>query len=302
MTEDWKLTVEVPQDAVPAIEAALESLDPDNPPTVASFEVDEKFRLWRCEAYFAGKPDQASVRTALLAAAKQSKFDLPELNFSKIEDRDWVAESQKQLQPIRAARYYVHGSHARDAIPKGLIALEIDAGRAFGTGSHETTRGCLLALDRLARRFTPANVLDVGCGSAILALAAWRTWRCPVTATDIDPVAIEVARDNAKLNDIPLSPPMPGPDTLRLGVGAGLDLPLVRENEPFDLVLANILMKPLCALAPAISGALSQRGRMVLSGLLNHQAPAVLNAYRLRGLKLEQRFVLGQWTTLLMRR
>ncbi len=302
MSGSWKASLDVPMSAVPAIEAALEALDPDDPPAVTSFELDETAQVWHVEIYVPAEPAGQTIENALATVAAASGFVLPELNFAAVEDRDWVAESQRQLVPIRAGRYFVHGSHARDAIPGGLIALEIDAGQAFGTGSHETTHGCLLALDHLARHFTPRNVLDVGCGSGILALAAWRTWRCPVIATDIDPVAVRVARDNAVVNGVPQSPPMPAQNTLRFAVGAGLGLPLVQGSAPFDLVLANILMKPLCMLAPAITGALSPRGFVVLSGLLNDQAPAVLSAYRNRGLKLERRFVRGAWSTLVLRR
>lgn len=300
--EGFKAAFDISLDAMTVIEDAVATLDPADPPVTACFEVDEKARRWHMEVYFNAPPDEDNVRRVISEALKPFDLPAPLVDFVPIEALDWVTESQRQIRPIRAGRYFVHGSHARDAIPLGLIALEIDAGRAFGTGSHETTHGCLMMLDRLARRFTPRNVLDLGCGSGLLALAAWHTWRCPVYATDIDPVAVAVARDNAILNRVPASPPIPGRNTLRLDVATGMQSPLLRSAQPFDLVLANILMKPLCALAPAVVSSLSKRGRVVLSGLLNHQAPAVLNAYRNRGLKLEDKLVQGQWTTLMMSR
>jgi ribosomal protein L11 methyltransferase len=300
--DGWKAEFDTTLDLVPALEGAIEALTPDDPPTFTSFEVDEKARHWKVEVYFATEPNEAALEQAVATAARTLDAAPPELVLAPIESRDWVAESQRQLRPIHAGRFFVHGSHARNAIPEGLIALEIDAGQAFGTGTHETTHGCLLALTNLARRFKPTKILDVGCGSGILALAAWHLWRCPAFATDIDPIAIKVASENAALNGVPVSPPAPDRNTLRLATGAGLNIPLVRQNKPFDLILANILMKPLCALAPEITAALSPRGKIVLSGLLNSQAPAVLNAYRIRGLILEDKIVLGQWTTLVMTR
>jgi len=304
----WKARITTMVDRVPTIENAIEEVFGEaifeEDATIVSFEEDEDRGIWIVEVYWNSEQDPASLRQGLDTLARTSDINADDIALQPLDqewqDRDWVAESQKILQPIHAGRFFVHGSHARDAVPAGVIPIEIDAGQAFGTGSHETTNTCLLAIDRLARTFRPKNVLDVGTGSGILALAAWRTWPGPVVATDIDPVAVRVARLNASINAVPTSPPAAPDRAVQYGVAAGLNTPLIRDNAPFDLIIANILMKPLCMLAPDIVAALSPRGKVILSGLLSSQAPAVFAAYRNRGLKLQERFVLGNWTTLVL--
>ena len=195
--------------------------------------------------------------------------------------------SQQGLEPIRAGRFFVHTPAHRDAVPPGSVAFEIDAGRAFGTGQHETTTGCLLALDALKREGASfANLADIGTGTGLLAFAAMRLWPAArAIASDIDPVAIEVTAENAAINRIPLGRAR---GRLELAVAAGLDHRRLQARAPYDLIIANILAGPLIELAPALAAALAPGGRLILAGLLDHQADRVAAAYRRRGLMLRR--------------
>jgi ribosomal protein L11 methyltransferase len=239
----------------------------------------------------------------------------------RVADEDWVSLSQQGLEPIRAGRFFVHTPAHRDSVPashdpaalppEGLrnaggaphrvIAFEIDAGRAFGTGQHETTTGCLLALDALKREGASfANLADIGTGTGLLAFAAMRLWpTARAIASDIDPVAIEVTAENAAINRIPLGR---APGRLELAVATGLDHRRLQSRAPYDLVIANILAGPLIDLAPALAAALAPGGRLILAGLLDHQADRVAGAYRRRGLRPSRTHKNGDWPTLVMRK
>ncbi|MGE3295638.1 MAG: 50S ribosomal protein L11 methyltransferase, partial [Geminicoccaceae bacterium] len=186
----------------------------------------------------------------------------------------------------------VHGSHARDAVPPGAVAIEIDAGLAFGSGEHATTQACLASLDRLARRRRFRRVLDVGCGSGVLAIAAAKCWPARVLAVDNDPIAVRVARENVALNGVA--------EHVRVELGEGYGHPFVRRLRPFDLVLANILADPLIELAPTLARHLAPAGHAVLSGLLDRQAEAVIAAHRREGLELVDRADQGPWAALVL--
>jgi ribosomal protein L11 methyltransferase len=211
-----------------------------------------------------------------------------------IPDTDWVSETQKALPPVRAGRFTVHGSHDRGRIvSKG--AIEIDAGRAFGTAHHGTTRGCLIALDRLGSEIRPSSVLDLGAGSGILAIAAAKTFsHCPsIAAVDLDPIAIDVARENCRKN---------GAANVRLFVGNGTKPHLAYEAAPCDVVVANILAKPLLKLTPRLRELTRVGGILILSGLLSAQAREILARYRSTGFCLVRRRDLEGWATLTFRR
>jgi ribosomal protein L11 methyltransferase len=212
-----------------------------------------------------------------------------------------VTLSQQGLEPIRAGRFFVHTPAHRGRAPRGAIAFEIDAGRAFGTGQHETTSGCLAALDRLKRQGASfAEVADIGTGTGLLAFAALRLWPAArAIATDIDPVAIEVTAENAAINAVKLGRAR---GQLELAVAAGLDHARLKARAPYDLIVANILAGPLVELAPSLSGALAPGGRLVLAGLLDRQAEAVAAAYRREGLMLAEKVARGEWPTLVMRK
>lgn len=256
---------------------------------VAAFETDDG--LWHVEAYFAHQPDEANVRDLLRLVIGVQADDV---TFSAIGQKDWVKASLDGLKPVRAGRFLVHGSHDRHTVKTNDIAIEIDAALAFGTGHHGTTHGCLLALVEELNRRRPQHVLDVGTGTGILALAAARALRHTVIAGDIDPVAVSVARDNARLNG--------AGNHIRYYAAPGVRHALADRTRQFDLVFANILAKPLRQLAPAIARVLSGSGTLILSGLLSRDVPGVLSAYAAQGLRLKKRTDREGWATLVLRR
>jgi ribosomal protein L11 methyltransferase len=271
----------------------------DEPPVLMTSEADAATpEAWRLDAYFDAEPgaDDIALILSLVPSAKGA-----EPKVERLEEEDWVTLSQAGLEPIRAGRFFVHTPAHRDSAPEGAIAFEIDAGRAFGTGQHETTTGCLLALDRLkATGASFANLVDLGTGTGLLAFAAMRLWPAArAAASDIDPVAIEVAAENAALNRIPLGRAR---GHVELIVAAGMENMRLRTRAPYDLVIANILAGPLVELAPSISAALAPGGRLILAGLLDHQAEKVAAAYRRQGLMAAGRIDRGDWPTLIMRK
>jgi ribosomal protein L11 methyltransferase len=267
-----------------ALGDALERLEPEG---VGVFEIEDGSGLWEVGGYFDGPPDPAPL--ALLEAAFGVAFAV-----SALPETDWVAKVRRDLAPIEAGRFWLYGSHDADRVPAGRIALLIEAAMAFGTGHHGTTLGCLRALDRMADGPAPRSVLDLGCGTAVLAMAAARVFEAPVIAADIDPVAIEVARANLAANGLA--------DRVETLVADGFDHPRLAEAAPYDIVLANILMAPLVALAADVAAATAAGGTAVLSGLLNDQANDVASAYAEAGFAEFGREVVGDWTTLTLRR
>ncbi len=279
--ELWQFASTLPFSQTPAIEEILE----DNALTVSTTEAVPDGSLWRLEVLFNGKPDPA----LLAQLPKDLNYDL-----APLVQRDWVAESQSQLPPVDAGRFYIHGSHDPKHPTISRHDLTIDAGRAFGTGLHETTFGCLLALDDLRKRFEFGNALDLGCGAGVLALAIAKSWSKPVLASDIDLDAVIVTRENARQNRLaPL---------ISAVHATGLNSRFLQQAAPYDLIVANILAWPLVKLAPSISRALGQNGRLVLSGLLIRQEIMVRNSYRQQGLYLERRYRIGEWSVLVLRR
>jgi ribosomal protein L11 methyltransferase len=266
--------------------------DNESPPVLVSDEPDAaKPDDWLIHAYFEHEP--SGLEIALLTGLGSGPPEIEQLG-----EQDWVTMSQAGLQPIRAGRFTVHTpTHSPDP---GRLNFEIDAGLAFGTGQHATTSGCLAALDALAgggRRY--ANIADIGTGTGLLAFAALALWpeaRC--IATDIDAVAIDVARDNAAINGVKLG--MQAGELL-LAVADGMDSPLLTARAPFDLIIANILATPLIELAPAFGNALAQGGTIILAGLLDSQADSVAKAYEERGVKSVDRGA-GEWPVLVCTR
>lgn len=252
---------------------------------------------WRLDGYFQAKPGKADL--AAIAALAPSTKATPKLE--RLEDADWLTLSQAGLEPIHAGRFFVHTPAHRGAVPPGAVAFEIDAGRAFGTGQHETTTGCLIALDRLkAEGAVFGQIADIGTGTGLLAFAALSLWSSArAIASDIDPVAIEVAAENAAINRVPVGR---GPGQCELAVAPGLDHRRLIARAPYDLLIANILAGPLIELAPDISGALAPGGRLILAGLLDRQAERVVAAYARYGLRLANRIDRGEWPTLVLRK
>lgn len=245
---------------------------------------------WRIEAYFA-EPRPARDLEADLAALIGEP--VPTFEWADVPDLNWVALSQAALPPVQAGRFMVHGSHDRARVPQGPNAILIEAGEAFGTAHHATTFGCLAALDRLARARRFRRILDLGCGSGVLSIAATRAWPgARVHGVDIDRRSVAVAAENARVNCV-------GP-RLRLACGDGLSEPAVRRTAPFDLIVANILAGPLIALAPDIRRGIEPGGTVVLSGLLTREAAAVLAAYRAQGFALRAHGRYDGWSVLIL--
>lgn len=253
-------------------------------------EADEARNLWIAEAWYGDEPDMATLAPPLAEAGLSAS----DVTVAVLADIDWVRRSLEGLKPVQAGRFFLHGTHDRQHRPAGRIAIEIDAGTAFGTGHHGSTRGCLEALDRLLRRERPRHILDVGCGSGVLAIAAARALRVPVIASDIDAEAVRVTAANARRNGVaPL---------LKALTAAGLSAPLIRRHAPYDLVFANILARPLAALAPAIAAVSARHAHVILAGLTRDQERQVLAAYRARSLVLAFRIRQEHWCTLVLRR
>jgi ribosomal protein L11 methyltransferase len=245
---------------------------------------------WRITVFFPSTFDAALLRDLVISAAGPEA--VAALRLERVAAKDWVAESLRALPPIIVGRFVVHGAHDRGSAAPNRIGLQIEAALAFGTGHHGTTRGCLLALDRLCRSAQARRTLDLGTGTGVLAIAAARRLRRPVLATDIDANAVRIARNNAQHNR--------AGGLLRVRHANGLAAPDIRARAPFDLVFANILLAPLQKLAVPLSKILAPHGRLVVSGVLKSQANAALAAYR--GLILEQRIEVEGWTTLIFRR
>jgi len=255
---------------------------------IAAFEREEG--RWAVEITFDAAPDQPAVRAMIGEHAGPQAAAA--LQFDMIEQRDWVAASLEGLPVVRAGRFTVHGAHHRATLPANTIGIEIEAALAFGTGHHGTTRGCLLAIDRLAKRRRFGRVLDVGTGTGVLAIAAARRFRKNVFASDIDPVAVKVARGNARHNRAGAFVTFAVGDARRALPWRG----------PFDLVLANILLGPLTRMARPLVQRLAPGGYVILSGLMPDQASAARSSYAAQGLVLEHHEILENWVTLTMRR
>lgn len=281
--------VEVPEAALDAYEAALsESCD-----TVGFFLDDEERRTWRVEGVRAMAAGDGDLAGALALARVATGIDA-KLERAPIAAEGWLARTQAAFpEQLVGRRFAVHGTHQEGRAPAGRILLRLDAGLAFGSGEHGSTRGCLRALERIAWR-KPRRILDLGTGSGILAIAAAKLLHRPVLATDIEPWAVRVAGENARLNGVA--------HLVRPLLASGWRGRAVRAAGPYDLVLANILARPLCLMAPDLAYHLAPGGVAILSGLLASQARLVLAAHRRQGLRLAGRVREGDWTTLIVQK
>jgi ribosomal protein L11 methyltransferase len=247
---------------------------------------------WIVESYFGAPPDEANVRALVAAAAGDAAARAA--TFGRVDERDWVAASLEGLKPVREGRFLVHGAHGRDLVKANDIAIEIEAALAFGTGHHGSTRGCLHMLDLVARMRRPRAILDLGTGSGVLAIAAAKLFKREVCAGDIDGLCVKAAFANAKRNGVAyFVRPVPA---------KGAAHPLFRRGAPFDLVLANILARPLRDLAPQIARLTAPGADIILSGLIARDVPGVAAAYGMQSIALARRIDIDGWATLLMRR
>ena len=297
--ESWKLSLPCTRAEAKALTIDIEPLGHIDPaPVLMTSEPDESHPdRWLLEAYFEGRPGRSAIEMvrALVPSAAKAVAQL-----EKLPDEDWVTLSQQGLEPVVAGRFFVH-NRPDDVVPPGKKAFLIEAGRAFGTGQHETTEGCLLMLDRMKRLGERHdNICDIGTGTGILAFAAQHLWpHAYAIASDIDPVAVTVTAANAEVNSLQLGK---GPGRLALVAAAGTEHPTIKRRAPYDLVVANILAGPLIELAPSLSAILAEGGTLILAGLLDQQAKKVLAAYRREGLRLADRIDNGQWPTLRLRK
>jgi ribosomal protein L11 methyltransferase len=290
----WRVTLHCTRAEAEALPES-EELFPfaETPPVIVADEPDPHAPDdWRIHAYFAEEPtadDLALLSRLAIGSSAQVEH---------LGEDDWVTMSQAGLEPIRAGRFFVHTPVHRDAIPEGAIAYEIDAGLAFGTGHHDTTAGCLAALDRLesaGKSF--ANVADIGTGTGLLAFAALALWPdAKGIATDIDPISIDVTADNARINHVTIGH---GPGELLLAVADGMDHEMLVARAPFDLLIANILAGPLLELAPAFAASVTPGATVILAGLLDTQADTVISAYEAQGMKVIERGA-GEWCVLVL--
>lgn len=283
----WSITLLLPYKPTEADRQQLEiALEPFGE-ALSSFEIDDG-KAWKIEVFGESEPDDALVQAALQPLGDFAAEIAP------VPEKDWVAESQRGLPALTAGPFFIHGSHHQDRLPKNRIVFEIDAGMAFGTGRHETTRGCLLALARLAKQgMKVRRPLDVGTGTGILAFAMARLFQVPVIGGDNDVDSVRVARENAALNGLKRE--------VKIIKSDGYRAAAIRTQAPFDLICANILANPLIELAPALAQVLARNGRAVLSGLLQTQEKDVLAAHRALGLELDFRLRLKDWSVLVLR-
>ncbi|PYE90142.1 50S ribosomal protein L11 methyltransferase [Phyllobacterium leguminum] len=252
---------------------------------VAIVEMDEERQIFEVSLYLETEADADAATTRIA-----DKVGADAIGREVLPDIDWVVHSLEGLKPVRAGRFFVHGSHDRDKRRPHDLAIEIDAGQAFGTGHHGTTAGCLEMIGEIIRREHPRTALDLGTGSAVLAIGIAKLSHIPVLATDIDPVATAVAQENVVKNGVATR--------VRTATAIGFHHPAMRNAAPFDLIVANILARPLMQLAPAMRRHLTPGGSLILSGILDSQRDKVLAAYRTQGIFHQKTLHREGWVTL----
>ncbi len=294
MTQSWKATFPCTRIEAEALTDDQDLFaDLDQPPALIAQEPDEqKPDAWEVSVYFDGKP---SPDLLARIQARLSSKGKPALEC--LDDQDWVTLSQSGLEPVSAGRFFVHTAHFDGVIPADKTGFRIDASLAFGTGGHATTAGCLAMIDRMATRGARfAKIADIGTGTGLLAFAAQHLWpRSRIIASDIDPVSVQVAAENAKINRVPQGRAM---GQVALIAASGTDHPLIRRRAPYDLIIANILAGPLIELAPAFAQLLGDNGTLILAGLLDRQTETVRAAYASVGLRLAEVQDGGDWPCL----
>lgn len=291
----WRVAVTVPASAADMAEETLgQAANGHGLLSIASFEADAEGSRRTIEATTAQPPDRAALtaRLALLGAAFGLAEPVPTIE--RIPPTDWLAATAQAFPPIAVGRFHIYGSHRTEPVPAGRIGLRIDAATAFGTGEHPSTAGCLIALGRLVRRRRVRWALDLGCGTAVLAIATAKLWRRPVVAADFDPEAVRVARINVRANMVARQ--------VRVVRSDGYRAPAIGARRPYDLIAANILARPLARLARDLQRHLAPGGVAVLAGLLARQEAQVLTAHRRQGLRLVGRIVIAGWPTLILAR
>lgn len=282
--QHWQVVFTIPAAAAGTAENSFD----DNTLSVAAFETDEANHIWTIELLYEAAPDMEDIKRRLLLLSALHNVPLPVATLKQLPAQDWLKAVARDFPPLSIGRFYVHGAHVKDAPPAGSISIQVDAGAAFGSGEHGTTSGCLEAMEWLSHKYDFKNILDMGCGSGILAIASAKLWNAEVLAADIDPVAVNVTRENARINRARL-------DTI---VSDGYSHERVKRGAPYDLIVSNILARPLVAFAPQLKRHLRGGGVAVLSGLLASQETQVKHAHMQQGLTFQRRFASGEWRTL----
>jgi ribosomal protein L11 methyltransferase len=289
----WRIDFKVPK----AHRAVFEDILEPYCLALTSFE-NEKTDEWMIEGFTATEPNSSGITNKLERISTECGISTPKIIFDLVPPKNWLEENLMDFPSIQIGRYYIHGTHLDPKARGGMIQLELNSGSAFGSGEHATTEGCLRAMEHLARQFDFKNILDMGCGSGILAMAAAKTWRRPVIASDIDDEATRVTIENANKNGLR--------GLIRATCGMGYSSELVRNNAPYDLILCNILANPLVQMAGDISRHLSndptRRQFVILSGLLERDGNRVIAAHRARGLHLYNKIIINGWMILVMTR
>lgn len=287
----WSAKVTVRTEHADAFEQAFSGVAG----VVSMYEANPDGFTWTVEGMFDEAPPRAELAQRIALAASSLGIDEPLLEIAKVPVKDWLSESVAAFPPLRAGRFYIYGDHIQGPFPSGATRVLVNAATAFGSGHHSSTMGCLLALDDLShRRKTITRGLDMGAGTAILAIGMAKTWRAPIVAADIDPEAVKVSRHNAARNGVtPL---------VQSVLSEGCGQRDVQRNGPYDVITANILARPLAAMSADLSKLLAPGGTLILAGFLRHHEQMVLTPYRTHGLRLVKRYRLKPWTTLVLQK
>lgn len=287
----FQVAFDLPQGAAEQVEHAFD----DIALAASAFEIDEPNQIWHCELLFGESPDMNEIRSRVLVLSTIAGVAMPQITTATIAQQDWLSLVARNFPPLVIGRFFVHGSHVTEAPPVASIPIQVEAGAAFGSGEHGTTRCCLQALAWIhARREYMPRILDMGTGSGILAIAAAKLWNTEILAVDIDPIAVQVTADNVTINR--------AQHAIRCAVSDGYKSAVVQRFGQCDIVIANILARPLVSFAPYLARTLKQGGYCVLSGLLIEQEQMVFAAHRLQGLTLAKRFTHEGWCTLVLQK
>ncbi len=284
----WQVLFVLPASAVGTAEEAFSDIST----SVANFETDEENSIWTFELIFSEKPDEQEINRRLLVISSLHNIEKPEIKLEQLMQSDWLSQVAQDFPPLSIGRFFVHGAHVKESPRAGSISIQVDAGAAFGSGEHGTTRCCLEALEWLSKSRKFSKILDMGTGSGILAIAAAKLWKSEILAVDLDPVSVQVTGENNKINHVH--------QFIKTGISDGYSSMQVKRSMPYDLIISNILARPLVAFAPNLKLNLANGGVAVLSGLLCSQEKHVLAAHRAHGLCLKRKFTYQDWCTLVI--
>jgi ribosomal protein L11 methyltransferase len=284
----WQVLFSLSTAAVGTAEEAFS----DIATSVSNFETDEENGIWSFELIFDYKPDMAELERRLMVIAVLHNVPQPVFTIAQLVQDDWLSQVARDFPPLSIGRFFVHGTHILERAKAGGISIQVDAGAAFGSGEHGTTRCCLEAMEYLAKKHKFYNVLDMGTGSGILAIAAAKLWKTKILAVDLDPVSVRVTSENSRINHVQ--------KFIKTGVSDGYSSQQVQRGAKYDLIISNILARPLIAFAKDLRKNLADGGVAVLSGLLVSQEKQVMAAHKMQGLSLKKKFTHQGWCTLII--